>query len=190
MENIRALESQLLRDQVTKLCLDQSALLAAKILIELRDDLLVGEVYEGEKIVNHAYGVADTQAVFRSQCDDGLVLGNPIGSAKHFAIFKEEITVVHQSKCGKTEASAGRCLERPARKQFVELIVDVRMTDDFAAGIGQEQSFNDPEFFAGVLLKSIRQRPIRMVPEDFEKILVAALAYRLTQLGHLLHGLW
>jgi hypothetical protein len=29
-----------------------------------------------------------------------------------------------------------------------------------------------------------------MVPEDFEKILVAALAYRLTQLGHLLHGLW
>ena len=70
------------------------------------------------------------------------------------------------------------------------MIVDVRMTDDFAAGIGQEQSFNDPEFFAGVLLKSIRQRPIRMVPEDFEKILVAALAYRLTQLGHLLHGLW
>jgi hypothetical protein len=49
MENIRALESQLLRNQVTKLCLDQSALLAAKILIELRDDLLVGEVCEGEK---------------------------------------------------------------------------------------------------------------------------------------------
>jgi len=170
MENIRALESQLLRNQVTKLCLDQSALLAAKILIELRDDLLLGEICEGEKIVNHAYGVADTQAPFRSQCDDGLVLGNPIRSAKHFAILKEEITIVHQSKCGKTKTSSGRRLERPARKQFVELIVDVRMTDDFAAGIGQEQSFNDPEFFAGVLLKSIRQRPIRMVPEDFEKI--------------------
>ncbi len=37
MENIGALESQLLRDQVTKLRLDQSALLAAKILIELRE---------------------------------------------------------------------------------------------------------------------------------------------------------
>ena len=87
MENIRALESQLLRNQVTKFCLDQSALLAAKIFIELRDDLLVGKIYEGEKIINHAYGVADTQAVFRSQCDDGLVLSNPIGSAKHFAIL-------------------------------------------------------------------------------------------------------
>ena len=31
VENIRALESQLLRNEVTKLCLDQSALLAAKI---------------------------------------------------------------------------------------------------------------------------------------------------------------
>ncbi len=70
------------------------------------------------------------------------------------------------------------------------MIVDVRMTDDFAAGIGQEQSFNDPEFFVGVLPKSIRQRPIRMVTEDFEKILVAAFAYCLTQLCHLLHRLW
>src|SRR6266403_5557540 len=155
MENIRALESQLLRTQVTKLHLDQNALLAAKILIKLRDDLLVREVHKGEKIVNHANGVADTQAAFRGQCNDGFMLGNPIGSAKYFAIFEEEIAVVHQSQCRKTEASAGRCLERPARKQFVELIVDVRMTDDFAAGIGQEQSFNDPEFFAGVLLKSI-----------------------------------
>src|ERR1700685_1840836 len=63
------------------------------------------------------------------------------------------------------------------------------MTNDFTAGVGQKQPFNDPELFA-VRLHSIRQRPVRMVAEDFEQILVSTLAHGLTQLGYLLHRLW
>ena len=41
------------------------------------------------------------------------------------------------------------------------------MSDDFAAGIGQEQPFDDREFFV-VRLRAIRQRSVGMVDEDFK----------------------
>jgi len=63
------------------------------------------------------------------------------------------------------------------------------MTDDFAASIGQEQSFNDPEFFVGVLPSpSVKTYPdgargFREDPRSGPRL-------PLTQLGHLLHRLW
>ena len=85
--------------------------------------------------------------------------------AEHFAILQEEIAVVHQRERRQTKASSRRCLERPAREQFVELIVDVRMTDDFAACVGQEQSLDDPEFFVGIQFQGIR-RLVRMPAQE------------------------
>ncbi len=162
--------------------------MAAKVLVELRDDLHVGQISEGEQVVHHAYRIANAQTVPGDQLHNGFVLGNPIRTRKHFAISQEEIAVVHESKPRQTKTSSCRSLERPARKQFVELIVDVRMTDDFAAGVGQEQSLHDPEFFVRVQLQRIR-RLVRMPAQKFQQLFVAALAHRLTQLGHLLHGL-
>jgi len=51
-----------------------------------------------------------------------------------------------------------------------------------ARGIGPEpwsavhshkQSFNDVEFFVVVLVKTIRQRPVRMSAQDFQQLLAA-----------------
>src|SRR5579863_6481718 len=162
MEDIRALQSKLPLNQLTSFGIGERAVSPAKIIVELDYDLFVREISEREEIVNHAYRVADAQAVFRGQRNDGFVLGNPIGTGNHLTILQEEISVIHQSKCWKTKTSASRRLESPARQQFIELVVDVRMADDFAAGIGQEQPFNDPEFFV-VRLNSIRQRPVRIV---------------------------
>ena len=81
------------------------------------------------------------------------MLGNPVGARDHLAIFQKEVSVVHQCKCRQTEASSGRQFERPAGKKFVQLIVDVRMTNDLAARVGQQQAFDDSEFFATILVQ-------------------------------------
>ena len=114
----------------------------------------------------------------------------PIGTREHLAVFQEEIAVIHQSKRRKTEASARSCLEGPAREQFVELIVDVRMTNDLTAGIGQEQAFNDPEFLVPVLVHEVCGKLVRMPAQELQQFLIAALSNCLTQLRHLLHRLW
>ena len=53
---------------------------------------------KGRRSSTMRIGIANTQAVFGAQWNDSFVLGNPVGPAEHFAIFKEEIAVVHQAQ--------------------------------------------------------------------------------------------
>ena len=64
------------------------------------------------------------------------------------------------------------------------------MTDDLAAGVGQEQAFNDPEFLASVRLHEICRELVWVTAQKLQQFFVTALTNCLTQPGHLLHGLW
>ena len=65
---------------------------------------------------------------------------------------------------------------------------DTYATLDFAARIGQQQAFDDSEFFASVLVWV--RKVLRMPSQNLKKFFITALAYRSTQLAHLLHSLW
>src|SRR5579862_2177291 len=115
MQDIRAHQSKLPLNQLTSFGIGERAVSPAKIIVELGYDLFVREISEREEIVDHAYRIADAQAVFRGQRNDGFVLGNPVGPRDHLAVLQEEISVVHQSKCWKPKTPASRRLESPAR---------------------------------------------------------------------------
>src|SRR5271156_2719995 len=108
---------------------------------------------------------------------------------KHIAILQKEVAVVHKGEGRQTKSSSCRYSKCPSRKHLVELIVDVRMTDDVTARISHKQSFNDVEFFVVVLVETIRQRPVRMPAQDFQQLLVASFTYRPTELAYLVHRL-
>src|SRR5579872_4250079 len=112
------------------------------------------------------------------------MLRYPVGTTQHLAIFQEEIAIIHQRKSRKTESSTRRYLVCPSRQQLIELIVHIGMTNDFAARVGQQQAFDDSEFFASILIRA--RKVLRMPSQDIEKFFITAFAYRSTQLAHLL----
>src|ERR1700735_490686 len=104
-------------------------------------------------------------------------------------MLQKEVAVVHEGECRQAKSSSCRYSESPSRKQLVELIIDVRVTDDVTARVSDKQSFNNVEFFVVVLLETIRHGPARMPAQDFQQLLVAPLTYRPTQLAYLIHRL-
>ena len=62
------------------------------------------------------------------------------------------------------------------------------MTNDLAARVSQQQAFDDSEFFASIVVQI--RKAVRMPSQNLKKFFITALAYRSTQLAHLLHSLW
>ncbi len=163
MKDIRAIQTELILGDSRRDPDRIGTALSVQVFGEPHAQLRRRHVLDRQEIFKHADRVAHAEPARGGECrGDRLVLWHPVGPRINTALVDDQVSVVRQSKSRQTEPAAGCGFERPACKQFVQLIVDVRMTDDFAACVGQEQSLNDPEFFVWVLLISVRQRAVRM----------------------------
>src|SRR6185437_12358979 len=126
----------------------------------------------------HADGISNAEAALGLEFHNGLLFGDPVGPRVQFSIVDKEVSVVGQCICRQAKSSSSRRFEGPASKQTVELVVDVGIADDIAAGISQQCAFHNPDLVLLVLFSIIKT-------QEFEQFLIPAFADGIVQLAHL-----
>src|SRR5579872_1459758 len=178
MEDVRTLQKQLLDSNL----FGQFARLMASLLIqgagEPRDEFCRMDVLHRQKILTHSYGIADAQTALRRKSNHSLLLRNPVGPGIQLSVVRNEIAIVSQRVSWQPKASTRGRLISPARKQTVELIVDVGIPDDVAGSVCQQHAFHSPDLLILALFSVVQT-------EEFEQVVVPAFADRIVQLAHL-----
>src|SRR5260370_12790531 len=123
MENVRALQPELLRDYFLYIFGSHRAALLSKLRAEIGDDLFVSHVLKRHQVLPHANRLADTDTAPGAHRGDGFVLRDPIGARLDSSIAPHEEPVVPQRQRRQTKASSRRGLEGPSGEHRLELAV-------------------------------------------------------------------
>src|SRR6185312_10182183 len=137
MKDVGAFKQELLCNDLPGLLLCAPRSLPVEVANEHLREFLMSDMLHRQQVLTHADGIADAQATAGLKRRDGLVFRNPVGSRIQPSIVDDEVAVICKGIGRQTKASSCRGLEGPAREQTVELVVDVGIADDMAAGICQ-----------------------------------------------------
>src|SRR5579864_6559642 len=178
MEGVCALEKQLLLGDLLGQLVGAPASLLIQTADEVHHEFRRTDMFHRQQILTHSDGITNTKTALRLEPDYGLLRRNPIGARIQPSVVSNQISVVGQRKRRKPEASSGCRFESPAREQSVELIVDVGVANDVAAGVGKQCAFYCPDLFFYALFGILKTKKC-------EQFLVLTLADGLVQLAHL-----